>query len=161
VIALLGLLFIVAPIAELYVIVKVAGQVGVGNTILGLIVISVLGAWLAKREGLAVLRRLQDTVSQGRVPSAEIVDGTLVLLAGALMLAPGFISDALALLLLVPPTRFLFRTAILRRIRSGSNIVTVISSSGAAWRRRSTHDVWDADSWEDPPGGRHPEIGGR
>ncbi len=94
-VGLLALLFLVVPIAELYVIVQVAGGIGVGNTILLLIAISVGGAWLAKWSGVGVLRRLQATVRQGRVPSAELVDGALVLLAGALMLTPGFLSDAL------------------------------------------------------------------
>src|SRR3546814_14405693 len=88
-VGLLALLFLVVPIAELYVIVQVAGEVGVAETILLLIVVSVVGAWLAKWAGIGVLARLQSTVRQGKVPSSELVDGALVLLAGALMISPG------------------------------------------------------------------------
>ena len=85
---LLALAFLVVPIAELYVIVQVAGSIGAPQTILLLIAISVLGAWLTRVAGAGVLRRLQRTVRAGKVPSAELVDGGLVLLAGALMIAP-------------------------------------------------------------------------
>jgi UPF0716 protein FxsA len=146
---LLALLFLVVPIAELYVIVQVAGGIGVPETILLLIAISVVGAWLAKREGIGVLRRMQLTVTQGRVPSSEIVDGALVLFAGALMITPGFLSDCLAILLLLPPTRAVVRGAVLRRIRAGGRVIRVITTSGPAPRRAG--GVWDVDGWEDPP----------
>lgn len=145
----LALLFLVVPIAELYLIVQVAGGIGVPETILLLIAISVVGAWLAKREGIGVLRRMQLTVAQGRVPSSEIVDGALVLLAGALMITPGFLSDGLAILLLLPPTRAVVRGAVLRRIRAGGRVIRVITTSGPAPRRSG--GVWDVDGWEDPP----------
>ncbi len=156
-VALLGLLFLVVPIAEIYVIVQVAGEIGAGSTLLLLIVISLAGAWLAKREGGGVMRRLQNTVAEGRVPSAEIVDGALILFAGALMLTPGFLTDCLALVLLLPPTRAGIRRVIVRRIRAGNGIVTVISGArrpGAGTRG----DVWDAESWEDNDPGDPPAL---
>lgn len=150
------LIVVIVPIVELYVIVQVATGIGVPETILLLIAVSVVGAWLAKREGIGVLRRMQVTVAEGRVPSAEIVDGALVLLAGALMIAPGFLSDCLAVLLLLPPTRALVRSTILRRIRAGGRVVRVISTSVP--RPRTRGEVWDVEGWEDPPGptGRPP-----
>jgi UPF0716 protein FxsA len=149
-VGLLALLFLVVPIAELYVIVQVAQGIGVGETILLLIVISVGGAWLAKWAGIGVLARLQATVRQGRVPSAELVDGGLVLFAGALMITPGFLSDCLAVLLLLPPSRAVARHAILRRIRAGGGFITVVTG-GRRGRAQPTADVWDVDGWEDPP----------
>lgn len=158
-IGLLVLLFVVVPIAELYVIVQVAGGLGAANTILLLIGISVLGAWLAKQAGIGVLNRLQRTIRQGRVPSGELVDGGLVLFAGALMITPGFLSDLLAIALLLPPTRAVVRHAILGRIRAGGGAIRVVSG----WRRPGpggaapgasngpAADVWDVDAWEDPP----------
>ncbi len=151
-IGLLALLFLVVPIAELYVIAQVAHGIGVPETILVLIGISVLGAWLAKMAGLSVLNRLQQTVRQGRVPSGELVDGALVLFAGALMITPGFLSDGLAILLLLPPSRAVVRGAVLRRIRAGGGVINVM-----AGRRRtasdptSASDIWDVEGWEDPP----------
>ena len=155
---MLALLFLVVPIAELYVIVQVAGGIGVPETILLLIAVSVFGAWLAKREGLGVLRRLQATVAAGRVPSREIIDGALILFAGALLITPGFLSDCLGIVLLFPPTRALLRSAVLRRIREGGGFVRVISTSPRPADGRG--DVWDVDGWEDPPGSSdRPSLG--
>ena len=146
---ILVLLFVVVPIAELYVIVQVAGGIGVPETILLLIGMSVVGAWLARLAGVGVLNRLQRTIRQGRVPSAELVDGGLVLFAGALMITPGFLSDCRASLLLLPPSRAVVRAALLRRIRAGGGIVQVVS--GRRGSAATGGDVWDVDSWEDPP----------
>lgn len=154
---LLVLLFVVAPLAELYVIVQVAGGIGVAETILLLLAVSFVGASLAKSQGLAVLARMQRTVAAGRVPSAELVDGALIILAGALMIAPGFISDCLAILLLFPPTRFPVRSYLLRRIRAGGGLVTTFSRSGWRWTSTGGDDLWDVDSWEGPPPGT-PEL---
>ncbi|HJR25895.1 MAG TPA: FxsA family protein [Acidimicrobiales bacterium] len=154
----LALLFLVVPIAELYVIVQVAGGIGVPETILLLIAVSAFGAWLAKREGLGVLRRLQATVAAGRVPSREIVDGALILFAGALLITPGFLSDCLGIVLLFPPTRALLRSSLLRKIREGGGVVRVISTSPR--RPDGRGDVWDVDGWEDPPGSSdRPSLG--
>jgi UPF0716 protein FxsA len=154
----LALLFLVVPIAELYVIVQVAGGIGVPETILLLIGVSIFGAWLAKREGLGVLRRMQATIAQGRVPSAEIVDGALVLFAAALLITPGFLSDCLGIVLLFPPTRALLRGLVLRKIRSGGGFVRVISTSPG--RPGPAGDVWDVEGWEDPPGpSNRPSLG--
>jgi UPF0716 protein FxsA len=152
---LLFLLFVVAPIAELAVIVQVAGSLGVLNTIGLLVAVSIVGAWLAKREGLGVLRRIQATTARGHAPSREVADGALILLAGALMIAPGFISDAVALLLLIPPTRAVFRGAVLRSISRRSGL-TLITGHRARRRSAGTDDVWDAESWEDTPRPRTP-----
>lgn len=153
-VGLLALLFFVVPIAELYVIVQVSHGVGVPETILLLIGISVVGAWLAKLAGLSVLNRLQQTIREGRVPSAELVDGALVLFAGALMITPGFLSDCLAILLLLPPSRVLARNALLRRVRRGGGLITVMAggrraASGPAGRHVDA--VWNVESWEHPP----------
>lgn len=147
---LLALVFLVVPIAELYVIIQVAGGIGIPETILLLIAISLLGAWLAKMAGVGVLYRLQRTVREGRVPSNEIVDGALVLFAGALMLTPGFLTDLLAIALLLPPSRALVRGIVLRRIGARGGFFTMVTSmpTGSAHARG---DVWDVDSWEDPP----------
>ena len=150
---LLALVFLVVPIAELYVIVQVAGGIGVPQTILLLIAISVIGAWLARVAGVGVLRRLQRTIRAGKVPSAEVVDGGLVLLAGALMITPGFLSDVLAIALLLPPTQALARNALLRRVRARGGLFGVVASGaqGPGRRGATSGDVWDVEGWEDPP----------
>lgn len=146
---LLALVFVAVPILELYVIVQVAGGIGVLETILLLVAISALGVWLTRIAGVSVLYRLQRTVREGRVPSGEIVDGALVLFAGALLIVPGFLSDALALLLLLPPTRAVVRGVVLRRIRVRGGLFSVVTSRPTGPAPGS--DIWDAESWEDPP----------
>ncbi len=151
---LLAMVFLGVPIAELYLIVQVAGGLGIPETILLLITISVAGAWLARVAGLSVLNRLQRTVQAGKVPSAELVDGALVLFAGALMITPGFLSDALAILLLLPPTRAVARSVVLRRIRAGGGLSRFVTSVPGGGRRpdpTAPGDVWDVEGWEDPP----------
>jgi UPF0716 protein FxsA len=112
--AILALVFLVVPVAELAVLIAVGSEIGVLNTIALLILVSVIGAWLAKREGLGVLRRIQAQLDAGRMPGAELVDGFLVLFAAALLLTPGFLTDCLAVALLLPPVRAVVRRTLRR-----------------------------------------------
>ena len=116
-------LFIGVPFAEIYVLLQVGQAIGAINTLVLLILISVVGAWLAKREGLGVLRRMQRSIDAGRVPGTELVDGFLILLAGALMLTPGFLTDILAILLLLPPVRAVVRREVRRRVARRIQII--------------------------------------
>ena len=111
---LLLLLLLCVPLLELYVIIQVAGGMGTGQTILLLILVSVVGAWMVRRSGLGVLNQIRNRLNLGQLPAAELVDGLLILLAGALMLTPGFITDAVGLLLLFLPTRVLVRSLLMR-----------------------------------------------
>ncbi|MBK5222123.1 MAG: FxsA family protein [Acidimicrobiia bacterium] len=153
---LIALLLVVVPILELYVIVQVAQSIGVVETIALLVAMSVVGAWLVKAQGLAVWRRFNETMLSGQVPHREIVDGALLLLAGALLLAPGFTSDAFGLVLLFPPTRALVRGVVLSRFRAGQAITTfgAVRFPGRGGRGRAGTDVVDVDSWEDAPDGQ-------
>ena len=112
----LAVLFLVLPIAELYVVVQVAGGIGILNTIGLLVVVSVVGAWLCRREGMGVLRRVRRSLDRYELPTRELVDGALILFAGALLLTPGFLTDCLAIVLLVPPTRAVVRGVVLRAL---------------------------------------------
>ena len=114
--ALLVLVFVALPIAELYVLIQVAGGIGILNTIGLLIAVSVVGAWLSKREGLGVLRRIRLSLDRYELPGREVVDGALILFAGALLMTPGFISDCLGILLLLPPTRAAIRGVVIRTL---------------------------------------------
>ena len=149
---LLFLVFLLTPIVELVVIVRVAGSAGVLNTIGLLVLVSVVGAWLVRREGLGILRRAQREAAAGRIPGREMVDGLLVLGAGALMLTPGFVTDAVGLALLFPPTRAVVRAVATRRFtRSVADGRTTFTYG---WRGGATpgDGVLDADSWEDGSG---------
>ena len=112
----LVLLFIAVPIAELAVIIQVGQAIGIWWTIAILIADSLLGSWLMRHQGRAAWRRFNEAVQGGRVPAREVVDGALVIFGGALLLTPGFITDILGLILLVPPTRALVRLIAARRL---------------------------------------------
>ena len=112
------LLFIAWFAAELFVVIEVAGVIGVGATILLLILSWPIGAWALKTQGRAAWRRLSDAVAAGRSPGREVLDGVLVLLGGLLLIVPGFISDILGALALLPPTRALLRGGLARNLQS-------------------------------------------
>lgn len=115
---LIVVLLIAVPILELWIIVQVAGEIGVLNTIGALLAISVLGAWLLKQQGLATWARLQTTLARGEMPTKEITDGALILFGGALLLTPGFMTDVVGLILLFPPTRAIVKRAFRRVLAS-------------------------------------------
>jgi UPF0716 protein FxsA len=108
---LLVALFILVPLAELYVIIKVGATIGAGWTVLILIADSLLGAYLLKHQGRAAWRRFNDATAAGRVPHREVTDGVMIVFGGALLLTPGFITDIFGIALLLPPTRALLRRA--------------------------------------------------
>jgi UPF0716 protein FxsA len=110
-------IFVLVPLAELYVIIKVVGPaLGAPLTIALLALDSLAGAWLMKSQGRAVWRRFTETMGAGRIPHREIVDGVLIIFGGAFLITPGFITDILGFLLLIPPTRSLFRRGLQRRL---------------------------------------------
>ncbi len=121
---LLALALLVVPIVELIVIIKVGGAIGALNTIGLLILISVVGAWLIRREGIGIFRKVMGQLSAGRVPTNDLVDGFLVMFAGALMLTPGFVTDLVAIGLLLPPSRALVRRGLIRRYKGRGRVIT-------------------------------------
>jgi UPF0716 protein FxsA len=136
------LLFLLIPVLELWTIVQVGQAIGVWETIALLLIVSVVGVWLVKQAGVGVWRRLNDQLRQGKVPAAEIIDGALLLLAGLLLLLPGFLGDVLGLALLVPPVRAVARSIVawftVRRLSAGHRAVKVVAfGAGSAYAARS------------------------
>jgi UPF0716 protein FxsA len=113
-VVLLVLLFILLPIAEIYVIIQVGQAIGALWTILILIADSIIGARLLAWQGRRAWRKFQEALAAGRVPHREVLDGVLIIVGGAFLLTPGFITDVLGLVLLVPPTRAFVRRALVR-----------------------------------------------
>jgi UPF0716 protein FxsA len=110
-------LFLVVPFLELYVILEVVGPaLGAPLTILLLAADSVIGALLFKAQGRSVWRRFNRALAEGRVPHREVVDGVLVIFGGAFLITPGFLSDIVGVLLLLPPTRAVIRRLLIRRL---------------------------------------------
>jgi UPF0716 protein FxsA len=115
VIALLVLVFIVVPLAELYVIIQVGQAIGALPTIALLVLDSIAGSMLMRSQGRAAWLRFRLALEEGRIPGREVLDGALVIFGGAFLLAPGFITDAVGAALLIPPTRAVVRRLLVRR----------------------------------------------
>jgi UPF0716 protein FxsA len=157
----LFLLFIVVPLVELYVIIQVGQAIGVLPTIGLLLLDSIIGAALLRSQGRAAWERFQRALAGGRPPAREAADGALVILGGALLLSPGFVTDLFGLLLLLPPTRALIRRALARnaqsRIIRGFAQTAPGSSTSARGAARQPHDVdGHAVDVDDRPGRRLP-----
>ena len=120
----LALAFLVVPFLELFVILRVGSLLGVVPTILLLVGVSIVGAWLAKREGLGVVRRIQRSVERGVMPGNELVDGALIILAAALLVTPGFLTDVFGIGLLLPPVRLAIRGTARRAIARRAGLTT-------------------------------------
>src|SRR5918992_3084890 len=112
---LLVVLFITVPILELFVILQIGEVIGVWWTIGLLIADSVLGSILMRSQGRAAWRRFNEALQTGRPPAREVLDGVLIIFGGALLLTPGFVTDAVGLVFLLPPTRAVLRRLLVRR----------------------------------------------
>lgn len=97
--------FILVPILEITVLIKVGSVIGLGSTILVVIFTAVLGAYLVRQQGFATLQAVQQEMNQGRVPALQMAEGIALLFAGALLLTPGFVTDGVGFALLTPPIR--------------------------------------------------------
>ncbi|NUP62044.1 MAG: FxsA family protein, partial [Nonomuraea sp.] len=106
---LLFLAFLVVPVLEIWLLIQVGSVIGGWPTVGLLIADSLLGAWLVRREGRRAWRRLQDSLREGRMPDRELADGGLVLVGGALLLTPGFVTDIFGFACVLPFTRPLMR----------------------------------------------------
>lgn len=108
------LAFLIVPLVEIYVLIQVGQVIGAWWTIALLIVDSLIGGWLIKREGGRAWEALNTALQSGRMPAKELADGALILMGGTLMLTPGFVTDSVGILLILPVTRPLARRALTR-----------------------------------------------
>jgi UPF0716 protein FxsA len=97
--------FIFVPVIEIALLIKVGSAIGVGTTILVVIFTAILGAYLVRQQGLATLMAVQQEMNAGRVPAMQMAEGIALLFAGAVLLTPGFVTDAIGFSLLTPPIR--------------------------------------------------------
>lgn len=135
---------IVVPLVELYVLVQTGEVLGLVPTLLLLLVMSLLGGYLLRREGLKTWRALRTALQAGRLPAKEVADGALVVLGGALLLTPGFVTDAVGLVCILSPTRAALRrvlTGVVARRLGLGGVVTVLGQGRE--RSRSGSSVID------------------
>lgn len=110
---ILFLLFLIVPLIEVVILIQVGRAIGAGYTVIVIIGTAALGAALLRWQGLATLARVRLSMDQGRLPATELIEGLLLLIAGALLLTPGFFTDALGFLALLPGLRKFVAEALL------------------------------------------------
>ena len=108
------MLFIVVPIAELYVIIQVGQLIGLWPTLALLLLDAIAGSLLLKHQGRSAWRRFNAALAERRFPGTEVVDGVLIVIGGTLLVSPGFITDIFGLFFLIPPTRAVARKVLKR-----------------------------------------------
>ena len=159
---ILFILLLGIPIAELYVIVRVSDGIGFLNTLALLVLISAAGAWLLKQQGLRTWTRLQQALARGQVPAREVTDGAMIVVGGALLLTPGFLTDAAGLVLLLPPTRAALKGATRRLLRRMAERRFVPPGGRRVYRakvvRSQRRDATRPTSPEPPSHGPPPEF---
>ncbi len=101
----LFLVVLIIPFVEIYLLIQVGGIIGAFPTILLVVFTAVLGAWLLKQQGLATFQRFQESLAQGVIPAYEMIEGPIILVGGALLLTPGFITDIIGFACLIPQLR--------------------------------------------------------
>jgi len=150
--ARLLLLFLVLPVLELALLLRVGARIGIGPTLVLIVLTGVLGASLARSQGLAVLGRLQAELQAHRMPTQPILDGVAILIAAALLVTPGILTDAVGFALLTPSFREVLKRYLIARferaVREGR--VRVVPLDGDAAPPREEKVVYDLDD-EDAP----------
>jgi UPF0716 protein FxsA len=150
---LLVLIFIIVPLAELYVIIQVSGVIGLGPTLVLLLADALLGSMLLRHQGRAAWVRFNRALAENRLPHKEVFDGVLIIFGGALLISPGFITDIFGLILLIPPTRAIVRGVSSRIVRRRM----AIGGGATLWTLGRTQRP---PRHRPPPGGPGPAPGG-
>jgi UPF0716 protein FxsA len=172
----LVVLFIVVPIAELYVIIQIGELIGLWPTLALLLADALLGSWLLRHQGRGAWRRFNEAIAQRRFPGKEVADGLLIAIGGTLLLAPGFLTDIVGAIFLIPPTRALVRRAL--RGWAGRRFVVLGGPAGAAYGAASgasraydyakgpdsatngSHGDYDFEGTAEEIGGEEPQLPG-
>ena len=142
--ARLLILFITVPVVELILFMKIGSRIGIVPTFGIILVTGILGAWLTKLQGLRTLARYQQAVREGRLPHEEVMDGLMILVAGAVLLTPGFLTDTVGFLLLVPVVRGGVRKWLAKYLKGKIQVVG---------------DGMDMDTGHEQSDGIFPEVG--
>ena len=128
------ILFIIVPLVELFLLVVVGGRVGLFPTIILVALTGAWGAYLAKSQGLSILAKIQSETAAGRVPTAELVDGLLVLIGGVVLLTPGLLTDLVGFLLMVPSFRAIIRKRVKAKFAAQISAFNIHTPSGMGAR---------------------------
>ena len=136
---LIFVVFTVVPLIEIACFILIGQAIGLWPTLLGVLVTALIGSILIRMQGIALIRQIRETVGRGQLPARALGDAMMVGIAGALLLAPGYFTDLIGILLLVPPVRNLVYRFLASRI-------TVVGARPAQPTARGTIDL-DEDKW--------------
>ncbi|MGD8235179.1 MAG: FxsA family protein [Chromatiales bacterium] len=147
------IIFVFIPLTELYVIIEVGDRIGAFATIWLVVLTAVIGGWLVRKQGMGILFRIRQQMDRGEAPAIEMLEGALLALMGILLLLPGFITDALGFLLLIPPLRRFLVLEFLKRSGTMTHADVTIVRKDAGSRRRI--DVIEGEFQREDEGFRH------
>ena len=139
---ILIVLFIAIPVIEIYLLIKVGSVIGAIPTILMIIGTAVLGATLLRMQGISTFQRVQAAMQRGEIPAIEMLEGLILLISGALLLTPGFFTDAIGFVALIPPARRAFIVWMLQH----SNIMQTGQFSQGGFSQHSSHHTYEGTS---------------
>ena len=148
------LLFIIIPLVELYFILVVGGAIGAFWTVLLVVVTAIVGVNLLRTQGMSTLTRAQRNMAQGQIPAMEMMEGIALAVAGVLLITPGFITDAIGFLCLIPASR----QAIIRYILARSSVQTSFGAQSASWQSKQYQQPQNKPG-EAPPQTKPPKVG--
>jgi len=140
IVQIIFLFFLIVPFVEIYLLLQIGGIIGVFPTIFMVVFTAVLGAWLLRKQGLSTWQRFQDSLKQGVIPAYEMIEGPILLVGGALLLTPGFFTDALGFACLIPQLRRKMAQYVIENHLVNAQV-------GAAFQQRNTtaHDVIEGE----------------
>lgn len=158
---LIFLLFLSVPVIEIAVFIQVGGEIGLGPTIGIVILTAIFGTWLLRQQGLSVLFRIRENLEANRVPIQELFDGVCLVVAGALLLTPGFVTDALGFFLFVPPFRRILAAAIAARMLANADVRYTHTHYSSGTSPRGAGPVIDGEFTDVTPGENDPDTAAR
>ena len=146
-------IFVVVTLAEIYVLVSVGDAIGAWSTILLVIITALIGSTLLKQQGWSIMAKAQQNIAEGRTPALEMLEGVVILVSGVLLLTPGFITDGLGLLGLMPWSRSYFINHILEknaeRVFSQRNSVFINRTKSSESKTANKDEPIEGEFWED------------
>ena len=119
-----ALIFLIVPLVEIYILIQVGQVIGALWTVFFVVLTAIIGVQLLKSQGLSTLSRAQQKMHQGELPAEELLEGMALLLAGAFLLTPGFVTDSFGFLLLFPPGRAFIIASLVKRLLASGHYVT-------------------------------------
>ena len=143
------ILFISVPLIEIFLFIQVGGAIGAWNTIGIVFLTAILGAWLLRQQGLNTLARGREALGQNQLPAKELIEGMILVFTGALLLTPGFFTDAIGFLCLVPTVRGLIASRLIKHFTIVGMSQTTRSSQQRTYRSEAGNNTIEGEFWED------------